>query len=246
MKKRDIGILIGLGIVVLIAAWYFLLIGPKRDQVSDLNNKTEQENQQLNENKKKLRNIDAERTSAQQTESDLLKLNKLIPVDNQVPSLIIELQQTATDAGVQFMDIKPGTPVAGESGTTIVPFQLKFEGTFFDVSDFLYRIENYARMQGTEVNVTGRLISVVTLKIAEPDISGVKLPSINSSGQITPGHVEITMDINVYMTSPPPPKTTGGTAGSSGSSAPKNTSTTGGASTTGSAGGSAGVGGAGG
>ena len=34
MKKRDIAILAGLGVVVLIAAWYFLLLKPKQDDLS--------------------------------------------------------------------------------------------------------------------------------------------------------------------------------------------------------------------
>ncbi len=217
MKTRDIGILIGLGVLVLVTAWYFLIIGPKRDNASNLHSQAVSEEAKLQQGKEKLKNIDQERQAAKQTESDLLKLNKLIPVDSQVPSMIIELQQSASDAGVDFLNIKPGTPVSGQAGTTIVPLELKFEGSFFDVNDFLYRIENYARMEGNDVNVTGRLISVVTLKIGAPDVTGNKLPQLSSTGEVTSGDVGITIDINVYMTSPPPAKT-GAAAPSAGSS----------------------------
>ena len=238
MKTRDIGILIGLGVVVLVTAWYFLIIGPKRDNASSLHNQAVSEDARLQQSKEKLKNIDQERQAAKQTESDLLKLNKLIPVDSQVPSLIIELQQSASDAGVDFLNIKPGTFVSGQAGTTIVPLELKFEGSFFDVNDFLYRIENYARMEGNDVNVTGRLISVVTLKIGAPDITG-KLPVLSSSGEVVPGEVGITIDINVYMTSPPPTKTgtaapSGGSSNSSSSTPNQATTTPGSASTNGS------------
>ncbi len=234
MKTRDIGILIGLGVVVLVAAWYFLIIGPKRDNASSLHNQAVSEDARLQQSKEKLKNIDQERQAAKQTESDLLKLNKLIPVDSQVPSLIIELQQSASDAGVDFLNIKPGTFVSGQAGTTIVPLELKFEGSFFDVNDFLYRIENYARMEGNDVNVTGRLISVVTLKMGAPDVTGNKLPRLSSTGEVVPGDIGITMDINVYMTSPPPSKTGAAapSAGSSSSSTPNQAKTTPGSAST--------------
>ncbi|MHB1412666.1 MAG: type IV pilus inner membrane component PilO [Thermoleophilia bacterium] len=218
MKKRDIGILIGLVVVVLLVAWYFLLISPKRDENATLQSNISSENAKLQDNKKKLATIDQQRKAAQQTEGDLIKLDKLIPTDSQLPSLMIELQQTATDAGVSFMDIKPGAPVAGTPGATIIPLSLKIEGGFFDVNDFLYRVENYARMEGSDVNVSGRLINVVTFKIGEPDVSGFKFPSVSSTGQVTPGHIMLSMDINVFMTTPPTTARPGAAApGSSGS-----------------------------
>ena len=204
MKKRDIGILIGLGVVVLLVAWYFLLISPKRDDNATLQTNIANEQAKLQDNKKKLSTIDQQRAAAQQTEGDLIKLDKLIPTDSQLPSLMIELQQTATDAGVQFMDIKPGAPVSGTPGATVIPLELKIEGSFFDVNDFLYRVENYARMEGNDVNVSGRLVNVVTISIGQPDVSGYKFPAVSSTGEETTGHILLTMNINVYMTSPPP------------------------------------------
>lgn len=218
MKKRDIGILIGLGFVVLVVAWYFLLISPKLDDNAKLQTNIANEQTKLQENKKKLATIDQQRAAARQTESDLIKLDKLIPTDNQLPSLMIELQQTAADAGVQFMDIKPGAPVAGTPGATVIPLELKIEGSFFDVNDFLYRVENYARMEGNDVNVSGRLINVVTLSVGQPDVSGFKFPEVSSSGQVTPGHILLTMSINVYMTSPPPTTKPGAAPSASSSS----------------------------
>lgn len=191
MRKRDIGLLAGLGVVVLVVAWYFLIIGPKRDEVSQADSELQSEKQKYEENSSKIKRIDDERSAAKQTSGELLKLNKLIPVDSQVPSLIVELQQSANEAGIDFMKIEPGDAVAGGDSNAVIPFELQFQGRFLDVNDFLYRVENYARMEGNDVNVSGRLISVVVLKMEEPKMG--KFPEVLT-----------TLQINAYMTSPAP------------------------------------------
>lgn len=210
MKKRDIGILIGLGVVVVMVAWYFLIIGPKKDDIAARNTEYQNEKKSYDESLAKVQRIEEERETAKQASGELLKLNKLVPPDSQVPSMIVEMQSTADSAGIKFMKIVPDTAVAGTAGGTIVPFELNFQGEYYDVTDFLYRVENFARMEGTNVNVTGRLISVVTLELGEPDIDG-SFPD-----------VLVKIGANAYMTSPAPSsktaaKSTEGTAATSGS-----------------------------
>lgn len=195
MKKRDIGILIGLGVVVLLVAWYFLLIGPKRDSIAEAQQQLKTEKEKYETDSDKIKRIEQERDIAEQTTADLLKLHKMVPIDTQVPSLIVELQQSAKESGIEFIAIVPGVPVAGEGGVTIVPFELKYDGRFYDTNEFLYRVENYARMEGSSINVSGRFISVVGLKMEE------------SGGREFP-YITTTLNINAYMTSAPPATST--------------------------------------
>lgn len=191
MKKRDISILVGLGMVVLLVAWYFLIIGPKRDDISKADAELKTEKTKYDEDSARVKRIDDERSASKQTSGELLKLNKLVPVDSQVPSMIVELQQSANEAGIDFMKIEPGEAVAGTEGNAVIPMELQFMGKFFDVNDFLYRVENYARMEGNDVNVSGRLISVVGITMEEPELE--EFPSVMA-----------TLQINAYMTSPAP------------------------------------------
>lgn len=222
MKKRDIFILIGLGLLVLLVAWYFLIIGPKRDAASDAQVQLDKEMQNYQDNTNKVKRLDEERTAAKQTSGEILRLNKLVPVDSSVPSLIVELQQTANEAGIKFIKIEPQEILPGDASGTIVPFNMTFQGNFFDVNDFLYRVENYARMEGNDVNVSGRLLSVVTLLLKEPD-SDPKFPQVQAE-----------LGINAFMTSPAPTKATG-TATPAASSSSSSASGTGGAASSGAA-----------
>ncbi|MCL4473093.1 MAG: type 4a pilus biogenesis protein PilO [Actinobacteria bacterium] len=191
MKKRDILILIVLGVLVLLVAWWFLIITPIRDDTASKDNEYQTEKQAYDQNFARAQRLDEERTAAKQAASDLLKLNKLIPADSQVPSMIVELQATANDAGIKFMKIVPDTPVAGTTGATIVPISMDFQGDYIDVNDFLYRVENYARMEGNDVTVSGRLINVMSVNLSKPAIGD--FPQVLAK-----------LSADAYMTSPPP------------------------------------------
>ena len=191
MKKRDIGILIGLGVVVILVAWYFLIITPKKDETDGKLAEYQTANAEYEQNRAKVQRIDEERTAANQAAGDLLKLNKLIPMDSQVPSVIVELQETANEAGLNFLKIVPVTPVAGSDGGTTVPMEINVQGEYFDVHDFLYRVENYARMEGNDINVTGRMINVITLEMMKPDTGDFP-------------EVLVKIGANAYITNPPP------------------------------------------
>ena len=191
MKKRDISILIALGVVVFLVAWWFLIIGPRKDETAQKEKDYEVAKQSYDQNRGRVQRIDEERSAARQATADLLKLSKLIPADSQVPSMIIELQSTANDAGIKFLKIVPNTAVAGTEGGTIVPFELNFQGQYYDVNDFLYRVENFARMEGNDISVGGRLISIVSLEMSEPNMG--EFPD-----------VLVKLGANAYMTSPAP------------------------------------------
>lgn len=201
MKKRDIYILIGLVVIVIIVAWYFLMISPKRDELSQAHQERDKEKRQFEADKTRLERLPEEKSAARQAEEDLLKINKLVPGDEQVPSLIIELQQSADQAGIDFVKIAPKDAVIVDNNT-VVPMDVSVEGRFFDVNDFLYRIENYARIEGSDVNVSGRLLSVVSFNIEEGEFR--EWPYITAK-----------LGVNTYMTEIPSPSATGGRAAQS-------------------------------
>ncbi|MFA5801001.1 MAG: type 4a pilus biogenesis protein PilO [Thermoleophilia bacterium] len=201
MKKRDIIILAGLGVVVLMVAWYFLIISPKRSEVATADSELQRQQTKYDEDYAKVKRVTEERSAARQTSGELLKLNKMVPADSQLPSLIVDLQQSANESGIYFMKIEPSDAIAGSDGNTIIPMELSFQGRFLEVNDFLYRVENYARMEGNDINIAGRLISVVSLTMKEPEID---TPDPDDGVPKKFPNVLATLGINAYMTAPAP------------------------------------------
>ncbi len=198
MRRRDIYILVGLGVLAVIAAWYFLIISPKRDELAQVRQDRDTEKRQYETDKARLERLPEEKSAARQAQEDLLKINKLVPADAQIPSLMVELEASADKAGIDFVKIAPKDPVS-VGGETVIPLDITVEGRYFDVNDFLYRIENYARVEGSNVNVSGRFISVVKISMEEGDF--FEWPYVTAK-----------MGANIYMTSPPPPSETAGRA----------------------------------
>ena len=50
---------------------------------------------------------------------------------------------------------------------SVEPIQLEFDGGYFDVEDFLYRLENYVDYRNGQFLVTGRMFSVVSLALTK-------------------------------------------------------------------------------
>lgn len=190
IRKRDIIILAAIGLLALIAVWYFFLISPKRSEITTINQEKKVEKETYDRNTARLKKLDQERVAAQESRGELLKLDKLIPGDEQIPSLIVELQKSANDAGIDFVRIEPDLAVTSSDGSAVIPIQIKFEGRFFDVNEFLYRVENYARLEGNEVNVSGRFLSVVDIKLEEGEFKKWD-------------YVTVTLGINAYTTMVP-------------------------------------------
>jgi hypothetical protein len=67
-----------------------------------------------------------------------------MPADAQLPSLIVELQNIADDAGVELASIKPSEPKPLGDYSTI-DFSMSITGSYVTIIDFLRRIEKAPR-----------------------------------------------------------------------------------------------------
>ena len=57
-----------------------------------------------------------------------------------MPSLLVQIQDLADQSGIEFMSVSPGDPKESD-GFQIIPLSLQFTGSYFDLSDFAYRVE---------------------------------------------------------------------------------------------------------
>ena len=105
----------------------------------------------------------------------MLELAKMIPPDGELPSLILQIQDLADKAGIDWLRITPSAALEGGADTyEILPLTLEFTGTFFDISDFIYRAEQM-------VAGPGRLLTVKSLDLRIGDVGptpGVSHPEL--------------------------------------------------------------------
>jgi len=167
-KKTPVAIRLAVvlaGLVVLAAAGYFLLVGPKQNQVNSLSKQITQLNQQ----------IQASRTQATQAAglskilvADYYKLGTAMPSDPEVAELSLQLYSVAKATGISFDSITPGT-VADASTYQVIPVTVVFQGSFYDLSDFLYRLQSLVLVENHKLSAKGRLFTVDQVSFAEGD-----------------------------------------------------------------------------
>lgn len=161
MSRRNLYIVGGLLLVVITAAYWFVLLSPLRGEIKTVDTSITAEQQKLTAAKAELVKLSALRDQAAANQARLIELAKMMPSAKEVPSLIIQMQDLANEAGIDFMTVSPGQAAASTAYATL-PLTLQFEGTFFDINDFLYRVEQM-------VGSPGRLLSIQQVDLSLPE-----------------------------------------------------------------------------
>ena len=161
-RGREIYIITAVVAVVLIVAWYFLLFSPTQSKLSDLDQQVQSAQSALDVANQEVVKLEAYKKTAPQSRAEIVRLGKMLPESEGVPGLIIELTKTADASGVDVTSIARGTTTPG-TPFGIQTITLQVGGRYFDVEDFLYRLEEYVAFRNASFRVTGRLLQVTTL-----------------------------------------------------------------------------------
>jgi Tfp pilus assembly protein PilO len=169
-QKPSQGAQIALVAVALAAAAvgaYLFLIGPKRAESAELTRQVEVTQAR----------IDSMRASAATAApsppalpavdaAELFRLVKAMPGQADMANVLLELNRLATETGIVFDSITPGTP-AGAGVYQTLPIELSFAGNFYELSDFLFRLRSLVAVHDGALSARGRLYNVESVSFAE-------------------------------------------------------------------------------
>jgi hypothetical protein len=216
MTTRDRIAVLAIAGFVAVAGYWFLILGPKRKEASDLGAQISEIQQRLDTANQDVQASEAARASYRKSYSTVAALGKAVPADDDVPSLVYTLDRTAKSTGVDFRSLKvraqAGAPTAttnaanaaantsdsndkskgsetsntdatgsaatppaaaqtatatlppgvavGAAGFPTMPFSFAFEGSFFKISRFLSRLDDFVKPKGDGLSVSGRLLQI--------------------------------------------------------------------------------------
>ena len=168
MKRQLPGIaVIAPALLIVAAVAFFLLVKPKMDESSKLD-------EEIAEFQSKVDVALAAQQRAAAGEAikvaDLFRLTKAMPDTTDISSVILELDAVATATGVDFISIAPQAPVAREGGFLASPIKLTFEGSYYDLTDFLFRLRNLVIVRDGELESAGRLFTLDALDLHEGSV----------------------------------------------------------------------------
>jgi type IV pilus assembly PilO-like protein len=156
--------LIAFGFLLIAAGGYFLVLGPQRSKASDLNQQIADTNSAIDA--ARALTVEAKK-GAQIRVADLYRLTKAMPDQTDMAGIILELNQVAQDSGITFEQISPSTTATPISGYVAIPITVEFQGNFYDLSDFLYRLRNLVDVRHGTLDATGRLFAIDEVDFAE-------------------------------------------------------------------------------
>lgn len=118
ITDRDRRILIVVLVLGALAAYWFLLLSPKRDEVAKVDEEIAQQREQLETARQQAATAEAARTSFASDYAELVRLGKAIPATVDMPSLLVQLDSAARGTDIDFKKITAGNrvPAAGAQG----------------------------------------------------------------------------------------------------------------------------------
>jgi Tfp pilus assembly protein PilO len=124
VKSSDRTILVVVGVMALIAAFWFLVLAPKRHEASDLSDQVSALESQVAEQEAVASSATTAKTDFKTNYRQLVTLGKAVPVDADTPSLLTQLQALSSKSNVAFQGIElssGGTGTAAAAPTPISP-----------------------------------------------------------------------------------------------------------------------------
>jgi type IV pilus assembly protein PilO len=169
MSSRNVILLGVLGLVVLVVAFYFLLLGPLLENLDQEADARDQRQATLAELQAEVARLEEVRRDSPELQRQLLELNKRIPTQPEVETLVVQIEDIAETAGVTQTQIVRGDPGPPEGGGdfTVQPITMSFEGTYEELLEFLRLADDLVRLMAVN-NVAYQVAEEGTT--AAPDV----------------------------------------------------------------------------
>ncbi len=189
--------LAGLAGVAVIAAFWFVLLAPKREEIARLDGEIAQARQVLAAATVEVAAAQQARAGYARDYATVAALGKVVPADDDMASLIFQLQGTARrrQVGFELVSVSDATTPeaasaaatpAGAGGLRPLAVTFRFTGRYHRLRTFVRDVRDFVRATSAGYRVRGRLLTIDTIKL-----TGV-------------GSLSAEVGATVYVATPPP------------------------------------------
>jgi Tfp pilus assembly protein PilO len=175
------------GLLLMTVLGFFLVVSPQRGKASDLKDQMADVQQQIDD----AHALVAKAKNAQKVKvADLFKLTKAMPDNPDEAGVLLDINDVARVSGVEFNSINVDASVTLPT-YQVIPLRLEFDGNYYALTDFLFRLRNLVDVHRGALDASGRLFAVDNLALDE---STRQFPRIRA---------QIKIDAFVYGTGSP-------------------------------------------
>ena len=150
MSRRALAIGVVAALLVLLL-WWFLLWSPQRKKISDARDRRDAAQQQVAQLRVTLSRLqDLKRTEALKR-SQIESLRVAVPDQPNLAQFILDANDAANKAGIDFISISPSPPAGAATGAPAgapasITLAMNVTGGYFQVLDFLNRLNDLPRI----------------------------------------------------------------------------------------------------
>lgn len=169
--------LVALGLLVLAFAGHSFVVSPQSAETAKLQTQIDAQQTLIFKRKASLR---AGLHPPTIQVADLFRLARAMPDREDMPGMILTLSQVARDSGIKFALIEPvvaGNPSLAAGSYATQRIHLLFNGDFYGLSDFLYRLRSLVAVHHGKLQADGRLFNVDTVTF---QVQGNAFPQISA------------------------------------------------------------------
>ena len=190
MTERDRIVVVVVACLAAVAAFWFMALAPKRKEANRMADQVAAAHQRLDQAHSNVNAYRAARSTYRRDYTAVARLGKAVPTDDDVPSLVYQLESAAKRSDVDFRAVKlaanaggttatpapstgtgapatqastatlPPGATVGSAGFPTMPFTFTFEGNFFHLSAFFDRLQRFIVSTKKQLRVSGRLLTV--------------------------------------------------------------------------------------
>lgn len=145
--RRNVLIAVLAAIAVAVLA-FFLVFKPQTDKIAQTRADAQTTEDQVEALRLELSRLQALQQDAPKLRDEAIKLDAAVPNDPQLAAFILQIQEAANASGIEWISVAPTPPAAAnppQTGVQEVSVALNVEGGYFQVQDFLVRIESLPR-----------------------------------------------------------------------------------------------------
>jgi hypothetical protein len=199
VTRRNTLLLVAVAAVAAVGAYWMLVLAPKREEAAGLDKQIAAKQAVLAQSETEVADYEQARSAYKANYSMVARLGKAVPADDDVRSLMIQLNAVADKTKVDFRTINlstqgapaagpgaapttgptppPGATSVGTAGFATIPFSFAFKGSFFELGKFFNRLDRFVAVRNGGLDVTGRLLLLNSITLTPDPAKGFPMLS---------------------------------------------------------------------
>ena len=189
--KHQIFITIGVAVFILLG-FALMVYRPQAQKLGSLGDEKEKIEADVESAKATVERLEEAKNELKKIEAKIKEFSAKVPVTEDFPAILREVQRLANESGVRFVSFKTAALV-GQSEYAELPLEITVDGYYRDLVDFLWRVNTLTRelkINSIEITEGEKKLPNIKIDVKATAFVFKKMPKQQQQQQEGPGGTE--------------------------------------------------------